>query len=89
MHQLSNLSNSEAATLTEKSDVYSFGVVIIEIISDRPALSYGLPTEKISLASRALDSELNGELHEMIDPNPVGKVRVSSLKKVWEVLKGA
>ncbi|KOM43651.1 hypothetical protein LR48_Vigan05g125600 [Vigna angularis] len=69
--------------LTEKSDVYSFGVVLTEVISGRPALDHSLPTEKISLASWALDSELNG----IIDPNLVGKVRVSSLEKVWGVAK--
>ncbi|KAK7401853.1 hypothetical protein VNO78_13672 [Psophocarpus tetragonolobus] len=73
--------------LTAKSDVYSFGVVLIEVITGRPALDHGLPTEKINLAAWALNSEVNGQLHEMIDPNLVGKVRVSSIKKVWNVAK--
>ena len=73
--------------LTEKSDVYSFGVVLIEVICGRPALDFGLPTEKINLASWALSSEANGELHKMIDPNLIGKVRFTSIRKVWEVAK--
>ncbi|RZB77063.1 receptor-like protein kinase THESEUS 1 [Glycine soja] len=73
--------------LTEKSDVYSFGVVLIEVISGRPALDHGLPTEKINVATWAMNSEVKGQLHQIMDPNIVGKARVSSLNKVWEVAK--
>lgn len=57
--------------LTEKYDVYSFGVVLIEVISGRPALDHGLPTEKINLAEWALNSEVKGQFHHIIDPNLV------------------
>ncbi|KAG5120231.1 hypothetical protein JHK82_034651 [Glycine max] len=59
----------------------------IEVISGRPALDHGLPTEKINVATWAMNSEVKGQLHQIMDPNIVGKARVSSLNKVWEVAK--
>ncbi|XP_061376560.1 receptor-like protein kinase THESEUS 1 [Gastrolobium bilobum] len=73
--------------LTEKSDVYSFGVVLIEAICGRPALDHGLTSDRINVAVWALNSEANGQLNQIIDPNLIGNFRLSSLKKVWEVAK--
>ncbi|KAK6789114.1 hypothetical protein RDI58_012913 [Solanum bulbocastanum] len=70
--------------LTEKFDVYSFGVVLFKVLSARPALVKSLPTEMVSLANWAMESQKNGQLERIIDPNLVGKKRPDSLNKFGE-----
>ncbi|KAH0675444.1 hypothetical protein KY290_024494 [Solanum tuberosum] len=67
--------------LTEKSDVYSYGVVLFEVLCARPAR---VQLEMVSLANWAMESQKNGQLERIIDPNLVGKIRPDSLSKFGE-----
>lgn len=70
--------------LTDKSDVYSFGVVLFEILCARPAVDPLLAREQVNLAEWAMQWQKNGMLERVIDPNLVGQIRPSSLKKFGE-----
>ncbi|XP_052178028.1 receptor-like protein kinase THESEUS 1 [Diospyros lotus] len=70
--------------LTEKSDVYSFGVVLMEVLCTRPALNPVLPREQVNIAEWAMTWQKKGMLDQIMDPNLVGKVNPSSLKKFGE-----
>lgn len=67
--------------LTDKSDVYSFGVVLCEVLCARPALDPLLAREQVNLAEWAMQWQKKGLLDKIIDPNLVGQIKASSLKK--------
>ncbi|KAG5604684.1 hypothetical protein H5410_026176 [Solanum commersonii] len=70
--------------LTEKSDVYSFGVVLFEVLCARPAIGHYISKEMVSLAAWAIDSQKEGQLEQIVDPNLAAKIRPESLRKFGE-----
>lgn len=70
--------------LTDKSDIYSFGVVLFEVLCARPAVDPLLTREQVNLAEWAMEWHKKGKLAQIIDPNLMGKINSSSLKKIGE-----
>ncbi|KAA8536745.1 hypothetical protein F0562_029223 [Nyssa sinensis] len=74
---------STSNRLTKKSDVYSFGIVLLEIITNRPAISKGPDKTHISQWVRSRIE--NGDVENIVDPRLHGDIDVNSVWKAVEL----
>lgn len=72
--------------LIEKSDVYSFSVVLCEVFCARPVVALSFRREQGNLDEWAMHWQKKGQLDQIMDLNPVGKVRPESLRKFRETV---
>ena len=68
--------------LTQKSDVYSYGVVLFEVLCGRAAVNpvaVEEESEKVGLATWAMQCYKCGSIDELVDPHLAGNVRPQCL----------
>uniref|UniRef100_A0A803QVV2 Protein kinase domain-containing protein n=2 Tax=Cannabis sativa TaxID=3483 RepID=A0A803QVV2_CANSA len=72
--------------LVEKSDVYSFGVVLLEIITNRPAISRVIHERDRGHITQWVSFMLaNGDVKSIVDPKLEGNFEINSIWKAVEV----
>ncbi|KAJ3696879.1 hypothetical protein LUZ61_000584 [Rhynchospora tenuis] len=77
----------QSCKLTDKSDVYSFGVVILELLTSKPVIDFGVPEKEKGLSSRFLAAMEETKIDELLDDEIKCEDDMEVIMKVAELAK--